>query len=119
MTLGQLVNSKAALETLLKGSLPIGVAWELKKFVKTINTELTIFEELKNEKIKELGEEVMEDGKSTGSIQVKPENLAEFTNTITELRNKEVEAKIPQIKVDSLKDLTISTKDLIALDWLI
>ena len=118
MKLRQLVESETVLETLLKKSLPINVAWELKTFIKVINPELTSFVEVKNDKIKELGEEVMENGKPTGSIKVKGENVQEFTKCINELLDKELDIKIPQIKISAIKNVSISPIELMVLDYL-
>jgi len=120
MKLGDLVNSKAALESLLKNPLNITVGWELKTFVKAINPELTSFEEVNNEKIKEFGEEVKdEEGKSTGKIKVKEENFEEFAKQVNELLNKELEIKVPQIKIGDIKEVSLTTAELMMLDWLI
>jgi hypothetical protein len=73
MKLSQLINSKKALEALLKGSLPINIAWELKKFIKGINPELTSYDEIRNQKIVELGEPEIVDGKPTGTTKLKEE----------------------------------------------
>jgi hypothetical protein len=125
MKLRTLIESKQSLENLLKGSLPINVAWELKKFVKLANPELSSFEELRNQKIIELGYEKEVDGNTVS--EVKKENLPVFRKDIEELMDKDIDIIPPQIKISDLigyknidgKEINISTADLMLLDWLI
>lgn len=122
MKLQRLVESKEALQNLAKGLLPIGVAWDLKGFIKKVEPELTIFEEIRTQKIMELGEVIPE-----GGYRVKPENTQEYFKAIGELFEREVEIIIPSIKIEVLKnfkdkdgnEIKMSTNDLIVLDWLI
>jgi hypothetical protein len=125
MKLETLVNSSAAIGKLLTGSLPIDIAWDLKKFVIKTRDELKVFGELRDAKIKELGEEVeLKDGKG---FQVKKENVEEYQKCLIELLDKDVEITVPVIKVADLlaykdangKGIEISTSDFIVLDWLI
>jgi len=125
MKLRTLINSKAALETLLKGSLPINIAWELKKFVKSVNPELSSYHEIREQKIIEMGEKYKEDGKE--AHRVKDKNMPEFIKLMNELLDKEIDIVIPQIKIKDLMDykdvngkgIDMTTGDLILLDWLI
>ena len=127
MKLKTIMESKEALDSLLKKSLPISIAWELKKFTKTVNPELEIFLELKNKTIVEMGEEIIIDGSPTGQNKVKDENLIEYYKIINELIDKEIDIKIPKIKISDLleyrdiknKPIEISTEELMILDWLI
>lgn len=119
MKLGILVNSKVALESLLGKDINAGISWELKKFLKVVNPELTSFDEVKNDTIKQFGEEVLEDEKPTGKIRVKDEYMNEFMEILNSLLDKELDIKIPQIKIGDLKDVKISAKDLMILEWLI
>lgn len=126
MKLKKLVESKTALEMLLKSPLPIGIAWELKNLVTEVNPLLSSFEELKNQKIIELGEEQKSNGKVVGHT-VKPENMEEFIKVTNELLEKEVEISVPQIKIKELKDykdvngkgIEMTTGQLMTLEWLI
>lgn len=128
MKLKTLVESKLALESLLKGSLPISIAWELKKFLKVVNPELSTFEELRDQKVRELGEEILDEtGKSTGQIKVKETNIHQYVETINELLSKDIDVTVPQIKIKELleykdvkgKQIELTTSDLFLLDWLI
>jgi len=126
MKLGTLVNSKKALETLLKGSLPIDIAWELKKLVKVVNPELSSYEEIREQKIIEMGEKFT-DKEGKENYKVKDKNLPKFVTEIEELLDKDIDIKVPQIKIKDLiehkdvngKSIEITTGELILLDWLI
>ncbi len=126
MKLGTLVNSKKALETLLKGSLPINIAWELKKLVKVVNPELSSYDEIREQKIIEMGEKFT-DKEGKENYKVKDKNLPKFVTEIEELLDKDIDIKVPQIKIKDLiehkdvngKSIEITTGELIVLDWLI
>lgn len=124
MKLGQIANSKNALTTLLKCSLPIGIAWELKKFAKITNDAVVSFEEIRNQKIMEMG---VEDENKKGVYSVKPENMGIYQKEMNELLDKDIDAVVPQIKIADLlsyrdangKQIEIDAEQLLSLDWLI
>ena len=80
-----------------------------------------MLEEIKNQKIKELGEEVFDESNKSSSIRVKPENIEEFYKIMHELSDKNIDIIIPEIKINILKEcnINISVLDLMTLDWLI
>lgn len=128
MKLELLIQSAIALSELVKKSLPINISWELKKFIRIAGPEIKTFEELKDQKIREMGEEVLtEDGNPTGQVKVKAEFMQEYIKIMSELAEKEIEVKIPEIKISELleyrdvngRKVEISTEDLMILDWLI
>jgi len=126
MILKTLVESKNALEGLLKGSLPIDIAWDLKKFIKVINPELASYEEIRIQKVIEMGYEYEDENKKR-LHKVKDENMDEFAKQLNELLNKEVEVVVPKIRIDDLKkfkdvngkNIEISIEHLMILDWII
>lgn len=127
MKLKQLVESKVALENVIKGVLPLNEAWNLKKYVLKVNDELKTYDELRSQKIVEYGEEIIKDEKPTGAYSVKTENMEKFYNELETLLDKEVQEPEHKISVSKLKDyknvkgevVEISVNDLIVLDWLI
>jgi predicted ATPase len=122
MKLSVLLNSSNAIQNLLKQNLPIEIAWKIKTFVNKINIELKSYDEIRTEKIKVLGEDIGE-----GRFQVKKENEEVFLDEIKELQEKEIEGIPPVISFRELIEyskkynmpITISTNDLLLLDWLI
>ena len=63
-----------------------------------------------------------EDERTDGeALEIKPEhkNWKHFVKEYEELVNEEVELDAKKIKISALKEVKMSAKDLIALDWLI
>ena len=85
------------------------------------------FEELRDQKIIEMGEKILKDNIPTTDYKVKDENLPYFIKIVNELLEKEVDVVIPHIRLNDLlnyKDVhgigvSITTSDLLVLDWLI
>jgi len=120
MKLKNLTESQEALQKLLKCSLPISIAWDLKVLIKKIEPELVVFNEVRTNLIKELGEEDKnKEGKGTGNYRVKQENLTEYFKKINEVLEKELNIEISKINISSLKDINMTVEDLITLEWII
>jgi len=126
MKLRTVIDSKVSLEKLMKSSLPINIAWELKKFIKSVNLELVSYEEIKNDKIIEMGEKYV-DETGTEKLKVKDKNIQKFISEMNLLLDKDIESVPIQIKIKDLmeykdvdgKGIDITTPDLMNLDWLI
>lgn len=128
MKLGEIINSKQALERFLGQNIPIELAWKIKTFVNKINAELKAYEEIREAKITELGEVITdENSPQKGQLRVKDENMKEFMDLINELLGKELELIAPSVSIAELvkygektnNPISISTADIIMLDWLI
>ena len=126
MKLQTLVLSKLALVKLDNSNLPIGISWNLKKLIKVVMPEINSFEELRTQKIIEMGEKYKdEQGKEMAKL--KPENEQEFVKVLSEILEKDVEVTVPTIKISELlaykdvngKGIEISSAELLLLDWLI
>jgi ribose 5-phosphate isomerase len=113
MKLAELVNSTKALQDLLTQKLPIELAFELKTFISKLNPELSSYDEIRNEKVKQYG------GKTDDGFTVLPENLDVFFKEIAELLDKEIDCVPPVVKIKDLKGCTMSIADLTILSWLI
>lgn len=106
--LGLLSQSVEALNALVILELPLDICYRLKKIVKLVNEEVMPYEEARQKKVKEYGEEVTvtdKDGHEIKSIQVKPENFEKFSEEFNPLANKEVEINCDKIKKTELGDL--------------
>lgn len=114
-----LLNSVPAMQELMNLKLPIVVSFKISKALRTVDKELTAFNEVKNKRIKELGEEIVVDGKPTGNWKVKEENSEAFNKEHKELVEKEVKLELPEIKISELGDVKIEASVLMNLDWLI
>lgn len=111
MKLGTLVNTTQALSQLLAIKINTDKAFDLALAVKKLEPELKVFEETKNAKIKEYGEE------KDGNIQVKPENIQKFQEEIQKLSEKEIDVKFPKLEKEDIKG-EIETNILLQLDYL-
>lgn len=111
--LSQIVNSKDALQNLLKEKFPIKLSYQLKGIVQKFDAEYSKYEVLKNELIIEKYGEEFEAGK----WKVKPEYMAKFITELNELAS--IELDMPFEKVVLPESCAISVEDLILLDWVI
>lgn len=125
ITLGNLVS---ALNVLVKiGSQPIGIkdAYHIGKLTKLVQSEVSEFDEARQKLIKEYGEErpltekEVEDKVQGPIIEVKAENIKEFMEKLGELASVEIEIEKWLLTLDLLKDVKLSSGDMIALDPLI
>ena len=133
MKLIELVNSVEALNKLSEAKLPAYVSFSLGKFLKDITSDIETYNKVKSEKIVEYGtvvldeegkEKVNEDGNKTYSFSIPgttelTENGKKFIEEMTEIEEREVDVKIPEIKIESLGEVTIEPKYLVTLSWLI
>jgi hypothetical protein len=117
MKLAELINCEKEFGKVLAMNLKAKVSSDLLKLAKLLNEEIKTYNEVKNKKIIELGEEVEVDGKKT--TRVKPENEAQFFAEIGELLDQEVNIVVNKVAVDQLGDNPISPVELQKLNWLI
>jgi len=115
MKLRQIIESEKALSNLIQEKLPALAAMDLKVFILEINNDIKSFYEVRDEKIKEYGEDLGE-----GKFGIKdPEKIKEFAEEMEKLLEKEIEVTIPEISNKDLTKAEITTQDLITLNWLI
>jgi len=127
MKISVIVESYQSLMNLTKQNIPVTQMFELKKYVQNIKPEIDSYEEVRNARVKELGEPILKEGKETGMYNIMPDNLETYNKDMAELKEKESEVKVPVIKqgelLEHFKKLqvppTLTTADLIALEWLI
>lgn len=121
MNLKTIISGKKALLKLSQSPIPIAIAWELKKFLKAINSELIAYEEIRNQKIKEYGSEI-----SKGKFTLLPENIEKFNQEMIELADKEISTEPPLINIKTLIDykdasgntLSLSAQELLSIDFI-
>ncbi len=112
LKLKQIVDSKKQIQDLLEIKLPVKISYRINKLVNKLDPELVIYENKRNELIKELGEKV----EGTETVQVKTENIPKFIEEMNILNDIDVEVDFEKIKVEDLGDIQIAPKDLV--DWL-
>jgi len=124
MKLNELVNSREELAAFTKCSLPIGIAWELKLFAKKLIPELNTHEEMRVDLVKKNGQQ---NENNPDKWSVKPENMILYFKELKELGEREIDIELPKVSIAELKaykdkdgnGISISTDDLLKLDWLI
>jgi hypothetical protein len=122
MKLGTLVNSRMSLSRLIQNSLPLQMGWNLRMLVKQVEPELKIYDDLKIQKIKELGKEI-----APNKWGVNPENEETYILWEKEFFENEIKIDVKQIKFSEIlnykniqgQPIEISANDLSNLDWLI
>jgi hypothetical protein len=111
--LAKIFESKEILIKVIDMELPIKTAYKLSKIVKEVEKEFIVVDEMRNKLIKKLGIE------KDGSISVPKEKEQEFYIEFTSLLNDETELNIEQINIDELENLNLTTKQIIAIDYLL
>jgi len=133
MKLIELISSIEALNKLSETKLPAGTAFSLGKFLKSVSTEIETYNKIRSEKIVQYGnimldesgkEVVDENGNKRYSFSDKGskelnENGKKYVAEMTEMENKELDVKIPEIKISDLGTAVIEPKYLLTLSWLI
>jgi hypothetical protein len=107
LALGAIKNAEPSLKKLLNADLHISVAFILSKLIKTIESELTHYEEQRQTLVKKHGED---DG--NGNIHVKESAYNEFFSDLAELNKIEVEVAFQPISVAKLDGVKLSAVDL-------
>lgn len=133
MKLIELVNSVEALNEIAKAKLPAAVSFSLGKFLKEISLDIETYNKVRNEKLIEYGTPILNDKgegvfnkngnqqysfSDAGSSELN-ENGKKYVAEMTEIENKELEFKIPEITIKDLGETSIEPKYLLALSWLI
>lgn len=110
VTLNQIVSSVDGLKALLDVKLPFKISYRISKLVNNkLESELKIYNELRNKLITDLGEK-----NEDGNYQVKdPKKLEEFTEKMQELLNQEVELDFEPLKVEDIGDAVIESKNVV------
>lgn len=119
MKLKQLILSVESLSYLSSLKLPAVTSYKLALLTKKINPDIEEFHKTRNEKLKEYGEEIMEDEKSTGKFNIKQENIEIFNKEIDDLLETELNIDIPDVSISEFSGINIEPKYFIELEWLI
>lgn len=113
--LSQIINSKEALEELIKKELPIKISYRIQKVIRVIEPEYSSYDSVRHKLIVEkYGEE---NPKDSGSWKVKDENTSVFYKELEELLSEEIDIDVLKIKLPD--DITITPSHLYLLSWLV
>jgi len=115
-----LLNSVQSLQKVISLKLPVAISFKVGKTMKAIDAELTNFNEVKNKRIKDLGEEIKnEDGTPTGRFQVSNKNTSIWEKEHKELLDHEVKLDIYKLSLSDFGEEKIESAVFMNLDWLI
>jgi len=114
ITIKNILDSKEALERLAVEKLPVRTSYNLGKFLKAVNKELEIFNEFRNELLNKYGER-----QEDNTYKIDSGNIQKFNDEVIELINIEVHFDFELLLLDSLGNVSISSQDMLALDYLI
>lgn len=112
--LGELLNAAESLNKLFIADLPIKLSYKLSKIVNSINGELKIYDEKRNELIRKLGTE--DEKTKQWSVAPGSANMPEFMKKMNELLDAETEVidwKIPLADLEKEPTLKLSAVDLV------
>src|SRR6056297_2625458 len=109
MKLQALLVNREALTTLYQTKVDGKRALKLRKAIKKLGEELETFDEAKNEKIRELGEE-----DEQGNIQITPGTDAynEVMQYLNEMTTSEIDDPEPILTEDDLETLDLSVQEI-------
>ncbi len=112
MKLGTLINNQGVISKLYKVQLDGRRALQLRKILKSFAKELETFEELKNEKVTNIGKKTKD-----GNFAVEPgtPEYQEAVKYINELANTDIADPEPVFTDDSLEKLELSAWELDAI----
>jgi hypothetical protein len=114
LKLSTIINSREALQEVLKKELPIKISFRIQKNLRLIEPEFIQYEEFRSKLIKEkYGEESGEEG----NWVVKPVTMRGFIKELDELTSEEIELDI--IKVTLPDDFKITPTNAYLLEWML
>ena len=115
--LEKLVNAIPTINKIVKCEIPIKTAFRLSTLVKELNKHLDTYNENRQKLIEKYStSEKNDDGEE---ITVIPkEKISDFTDENSQLGSEEVSLEIPEITIDMLGDIKLSTTDIMSVEWL-
>lgn len=108
-TIGDLVTAQPALDRLAALPLPTKAAYTVAKLCRLVTQETKDFYKVREDTIRELGEEVGD------QIRVKPDNLKEYIRRVEELSTFEVTLDWSPLNASALGDSPVTAADIMAL----
>jgi hypothetical protein len=110
VTLAQLVTAIPAIDKLAGTDLPVKTSYRIGRLIKSINSELAVYNTERTRLIKKYGTQQDNGDWSVG------ENNAEFMSEMTTLTEIEVELKHDPISIETLGDIELSPMDMVNLE---
>jgi len=109
--LGELWGAKDVLQKLAKTKFKAKVSYKLMKVIDQANKEFEPFSKVRMELFTKYGE------KKDDTITIKPENIEQFSNEMSELEATEVEIKF-SISLEEIAEAELTPSELYLLDFM-
>ena len=112
ITLGELRDSRKALDVLFNKELEITTAFKLSKLLKVVDKELKDLEDFRLKLIKKYGEQ----DKDKNAFSVKDNKQADFYAEFGKLLDTTVDITFTKIPISDIGDIKITPRQLLLLD---
>jgi hypothetical protein len=120
MKLKEIIDSIDSIQYFMGLKLPAITSYKLAVFAKKVNPEVEAFSKIRNEKLKEYGDEVKDEkGDFNGNYNIPKKNIGKFNEEMNKLLEAEIKMDIPEINIKDFEGLEIEPKYFIELGWLI
>ena len=115
--LKQIIDSETGLGIITNLKFKATELFKVTKFVEACDQEIKSFNSVREEKIKEFGEQKEVDGKQV--FEVPKDNQEQFFTEMEDLLNQDIELDVPEISLDAFGDIEMSPREFLSLKWLI
>ena len=115
--LKQIIDSETGLAIITNLKFKATELFKVTKFVEACDQEIKSFNSVREEKIKEFGEQKEVDGKQV--FEVPKDNQEQFFTEMEDLLNQDIELDVPEISLDAFGDIEMSPREFLSLKWLI
>ena len=115
--LKQIIDSETGLGIITNLKFKATELFQVTKFVEACDQEIRSFNSVREEKIKEFGEQKEVDGKQV--FEVPKDNQEQFFTEMEDLLHQDIELDVPEISLDAFGDIEMSPKEFLSLKWLI
>lgn len=112
MKLWKLIDSIPAIEKLINLKMDVKMAYSIRKFLLDTDSKVRAYNETRESLIRKYWEE------KDWTVSVTPENMNNFFEEISSMRDEEIEVEAPEVSIDDIKG-DIDVNSLILLDYLI
>lgn len=122
VTIAQLLNSIDVLQKLAKMQLKAKLAWSVARLLKAADAEIQDFNNTRLDLIRKYGEKDENEQLITdenGNCKIKPDEISNFTNELTELTASEIEINANKIHINDIENLDFTPTDMAALETFI
>ena len=122
MTLGEIVQAAPTISSIMEEKTKARTAFLIARIAKKVKEECDLFDEAREKLIYKYGEkdssgELVHDYK--GNYHIQKEDIAVFNQEMQQLLATKIELEIDYITLEDLEDLSISPKEILAIEKMI